>query len=720
MKFKKAPVQLQFLSIFKSKHQSLFRFSLIGIGFIFALYTIFIIVFSGFEHIAYDSLADINRDFAVQTEAITEILNSSMGDYTMQLFYSPSIRSLRSKNPISESDCKSMLRDVNSILEGATFLHSIVVHNGYTNTIYSSSGNIPVQALEDYDNAALQRLIVNKAEEPILTPIYCHSNDGEDYYAVLYYTQRESGSPAPSTLILTLKADWYQQKILSFSDYAADLIILNENSDVLMVVDKSLKQSYKKYYPMISITENSGYFVGEQNEICMYYRSPSTGYTYMRINNMEQLLPQLFLFKNILICIMGGLIFVFAGILIWLLAYTWRPMRKMQHAMNTIDRLLNTQQGNSEETAAPIDQQIETVIIKAERVHLESKFYDMLVDKVAPDASRLFKRDFSCFGLILLPAQHRSDVYCVTDELSSEFIVTKSDSSLICINNYASPEEYQNVIDLLSSELNKRLFVSSLFTQFSTLREHFHNLTELQKLNAVIPTETIVVTEDFLLKKSLVTTITPKDFTEFTTRLKAGNLETSQTKCHQLLESMKNCRYDAFRHTLLKINEVMQKVTNECELSDKINLKDFPDAPERIESFEEYEALLNRSILTICDYYSGQKVTKYSVLAEDIKKLIENQYHDRSLNSQKIADDLQMNNAYIGRIFRSSCGYSINDYINKCRIEESISLLSNTEMSIEEIALASGFANIKYFYVLFKKNMGITPAHYRSTNNSAL
>ena len=47
---------------------------------------------------------------------------------------------------------------------------------------------------------------------------------------------------------------------------------------------------------------------------------------------------------------------------------------------------------------------------------------------------------------------------------------------------------------------------------------------------------------------------------------------------------------------------------------------------------------------------------------------------------------IQMNNAYLGRMFKNSYGRSINDYINTCRLEESMRLLRQTDMSVEEIA----------------------------------
>ncbi|SHH72406.1 helix-turn-helix domain-containing protein, partial [Clostridium grantii] len=45
-------------------------------------------------------------------------------------------------------------------------------------------------------------------------------------------------------------------------------------------------------------------------------------------------------------------------------------------------------------------------------------------------------------------------------------------------------------------------------------------------------------------------------------------------------------------------------------------------------------------------------------------------------------------------------------------------LLTNTNMSILDISMESGFENLSHFYHLFKKNFQVTPAKFRKINNS--
>lgn len=56
-----------------------------------------------------------------------------------------------------------------------------------------------------------------------------------------------------------------------------------------------------------------------------------------------------------------------------------------------------------------------------------------------------------------------------------------------------------------------------------------------------------------------------------------------------------------------------------------------------------------------------------------------------------------------------------NEYVNKLRIEKSMELLRNTEMSITEIAERMGFSSSRYFSTAFKKYTGITPTQFKES-----
>ena len=66
------------------------------------------------------------------------------------------------------------------------------------------------------------------------------------------------------------------------------------------------------------------------------------------------------------------------------------------------------------------------------------------------------------------------------------------------------------------------------------------------------------------------------------------------------------------------------------------------------------------------------------------------------------------------REYAGADGFS--DYINRLRVEHSISMLKDNRMySIDAIATASGFKSRNTYYVAFNKLLGMTPVQYRET-----
>lgn len=100
---------------------------------------------------------------------------------------------------------------------------------------------------------------------------------------------------------------------------------------------------------------------------------------------------------------------------------------------------------------------------------------------------------------------------------------------------------------------------------------------------------------------------------------------------------------------------------------------------------------------------------------EIIKKAIRyiSQNFSRNLTLDEVADHVHLNPAYFSTLFKQSTGSSFKEYLNMVRIEESKRLLSNTDYSIIDISLATGFEDQSYFSKVFKKYTGLTPKQYR-------
>lgn len=70
---------------------------------------------------------------------------------------------------------------------------------------------------------------------------------------------------------------------------------------------------------------------------------------------------------------------------------------------------------------------------------------------------------------------------------------------------------------------------------------------------------------------------------------------------------------------------------------------------------------------------------------------------------------------YFSRIFKQSFGITVTEYIAQKRVAEGCHLLTETNMSIDEISKNLGWENNTQFFSNFKKFYGMTPHAYRKS-----
>ncbi len=69
--------------------------------------------------------------------------------------------------------------------------------------------------------------------------------------------------------------------------------------------------------------------------------------------------------------------------------------------------------------------------------------------------------------------------------------------------------------------------------------------------------------------------------------------------------------------------------------------------------------------------------------------------------------------SWLSRKFRQRTGSTVISYINRLRVERAKQFLVDTDLDVSEIAYQLGFENPKYFYRVFKEQVGESPAAFR-------
>lgn len=93
--------------------------------------------------------------------------------------------------------------------------------------------------------------------------------------------------------------------------------------------------------------------------------------------------------------------------------------------------------------------------------------------------------------------------------------------------------------------------------------------------------------------------------------------------------------------------------------------------------------------------------------------LINENMSGEELTVKFLTDHLAMSRASLYNKVKTLTGLGVNDYINRLRIERSVHLLTNTNLSINEISYEVGFNYPRYFSTSFKQMKGMTPTRFK-------
>lgn len=101
-----------------------------------------------------------------------------------------------------------------------------------------------------------------------------------------------------------------------------------------------------------------------------------------------------------------------------------------------------------------------------------------------------------------------------------------------------------------------------------------------------------------------------------------------------------------------------------------------------------------------------------------INAVIHENLSDEGFSVQQLADAMIVSRSSLYSKIKIITGMGVNDYINRLRIEQAMSLLVNTNLNINEISCEVGFTYPRYFSSTFKNMTGMTPKQFRNENRT--
>jgi len=131
------------------------------------------------------------------------------------------------------------------------------------------------------------------------------------------------------------------------------------------------------------------------------------------------------------------------------------------------------------------------------------------------------------------------------------------------------------------------------------------------------------------------------------------------------------------------------------------------------------DAVLKGLLLALLGLFRNIVETGTGQLNSDIGKvfqakcLVREQFANAELGVAHIAEQLGCSPDYLSHLFHTESKERLTHYIQRIRMDGAILALETAQLTISEIAYASGFSDPAYFARVFKQHKGTTPQVYR-------
>lgn len=165
------------------------------------------------------------------------------------------------------------------------------------------------------------------------------------------------------------------------------------------------------------------------------------------------------------------------------------------------------------------------------------------------------------------------------------------------------------------------------------------------------------------------------------------------------LNSVKEPIREELKSCLAKLIVEAQDETTEGRLATKIDV------------YQLLLILLNNHKQPLDDQKRLKSVENQKKLNEIVNYIKGN--YQNALSLTEVATYFNYSRTYFSKFFKKNMGTNFSDYLSLVRLEHAQNLLINSEWTILDIALSSGFNNVRTFFGAFEKYHQMSPSEFR-------
>ena len=149
-----------------------------------------------------------------------------------------------------------------------------------------------------------------------------------------------------------------------------------------------------------------------------------------------------------------------------------------------------------------------------------------------------------------------------------------------------------------------------------------------------------------------------------------------------------------------QLSEAITKAKQKVDMYYRLNELD--KSSKEIDASEEY-GVLPSPLPQVQSRYVKQMLT-----------YIQSNYADK-FTMKDLETELEISGTYLNKLFKQEVGYTVNDFLNRYRIQQAMIKMKSCNDKVYQIALDVGIKDYKYFIMIFKKYTNHTPKQFQAS-----
>lgn len=666
------------------------------------------LVYTSFQSIVLDSVARQHRDFAGQLDAFSGILSTAVQNYGMQIFYAPSALQLREGTATSKMEQVYAMRELGSYVSSNDFVDSIQIYNRESGYVYSTDSNVISAPVGQYADRNAAELFSSLTADLRMRPIQ-RTAFPEDpvrtrqYFSFLFFETTSEDEPTGGVLMINVDSKRYLDMLLSISRQG-DCALLDETGRLLVAGSADVEDKVPLFLEALSADsqDKSGYLLKKTNgqqTVCLHFRLDSSRWQYLKIMELRDCVPRLMELKSALV---AGILIGFSLLALCslgVLLFLYFPVYQVRTSLHNV----GISRGGG--LAGQVSQ-----LARQSEAYQKANALQALLEGRSSGAPQNLAAPFT---LLLLETEHPAPIRQQLLEQYPAALTYHQPGCEVVLFSGATEDELNHLFGQLADTPGVSCFCGRARASVSEIPACYQILCEMRRQRIWNADNTRFSEQDFK-PGNPHSSFTDQMAASLASALRGTDLKQIRAVWEEIRAAL---QADRSQEQLFAFRRIAALLETQLSSLKPLAGDDFWT---QLKDIRQLDARFQAAFQRIVQNNQALHKNRVDQLSLQVMQHISRRYSDSDLSPTRIADEMGMSSAYLGRMFRESTRISINQYINQTRVRRAAELLRNTDDPVETIAGAVGFSNPKYFYVVFKNLTGSTPLQFRKSPSSPL